>query len=61
MVAQCIKQYIGRGVVFASTAVFALTVYGQVSIAPIEVPSDINMAQAELGKKLFFDPRLSKS
>ncbi|MCV6615984.1 MAG: cytochrome-c peroxidase [Cellvibrionaceae bacterium] len=46
---------------FASTAVFALTVYGQVSIAPIEVPSDINMAQAELGKKLFFDPRLSKS
>ena len=30
-------------------------------ISPIEVPSDINMAQAELGKKLFFDPRLSKS
>ena len=30
-------------------------------ISPIEIPSGINMAQAELGKKLFFDPRLSKS
>ena len=30
-------------------------------IQPIEVPKGINTAQAELGKKLFFDPRLSKS
>jgi len=30
-------------------------------IAPIEPPKDVNMAQVELGKKLFFDPRLSKS
>ena len=30
-------------------------------IKPIEAPKEINVAQAELGKKLFFDPRLSKS
>ncbi len=30
-------------------------------IQPIEMPKGINAAQAELGKKLFFDPRLSKS
>lgn len=30
-------------------------------IQPIEAPSNINAELAELGKKLFFDPRLSKS
>jgi len=30
-------------------------------IKPIELPKNINSAQAELGKKLYFDPRLSKS
>jgi cytochrome c peroxidase len=30
-------------------------------IKPIELPKDINAAQAELGKKLYFDARLSKS
>lgn len=30
-------------------------------IKPIELPKEINAAQAELGKKLYFDPRLSKS
>ncbi len=30
-------------------------------IQAIETPKGINAAQAELGKKLFFDPRLSKS
>lgn len=30
-------------------------------IQPIEPPKEINLAQAELGKKLYFDPRLSKS
>jgi cytochrome c peroxidase len=30
-------------------------------IKPITPPQDINQAKAELGKKLFFDPRLSKS
>ncbi len=30
-------------------------------IKPISPPKDVNQAKAELGKKLFFDPRLSKS
>lgn len=30
-------------------------------IQPIELPKEINAAQSELGKKLYFDPRLSKS
>jgi cytochrome c peroxidase len=30
-------------------------------ISPIRPAQEINLAQAELGKKLFFDPRLSKS
>lgn len=30
-------------------------------IKPIELPKNINSTQAELGKKLYFDPRLSKS
>ena len=30
-------------------------------IAPIRPAQKINLAQAELGKKLYFDPRLSKS
>ncbi|MBB1073524.1 cytochrome-c peroxidase [Rhodoferax sp. 4810] len=30
-------------------------------IQPLTPPSDVNSAQVELGKKLYFDPRLSKS
>jgi len=30
-------------------------------IQPIVPPADVNLAQVDLGKKLFFDPRLSKS
>mgnify|MGYP000090569092 CR=1 FL=1 len=30
-------------------------------ISPIEPPADVDSAKAELGKQLFFDPRLSKS
>ncbi|MCI5142516.1 MAG: cytochrome C biogenesis protein CcsA, partial [Candidatus Electrothrix sp. ATG1] len=30
-------------------------------IKPITPPTDIHQEKAELGKKLFFDPRLSKS
>ncbi|MCB1773934.1 MAG: cytochrome C biogenesis protein CcsA, partial [Gammaproteobacteria bacterium] len=30
-------------------------------ITPIRPAQEINLAQAELGKKLYFDPRLSKS
>ncbi len=34
---------------------------GQEPIQPIEPPKNINLALVELGKKLYFDPRLSKS
>ena len=30
-------------------------------VSPIKPPANINLGQAELGKKLYFDPRLSKS
>src|SRR5690606_22293592 len=33
----------------------------QEPIQPIEYPTDLDEAKVELGKKLFFDPRLSKS
>lgn len=36
-------------------------VQGAEPIQPIEYPTDINEAKMELGKKLFFDPRLSRS
>lgn len=41
---------------FASGQVLA-----QEPIQPVALVQDINLAQVELGKKLFFDPRLSKS
>lgn len=40
----------------ANTAVFA-----KEPVSPIKPVQTINMAQVELGKKLYFDPRLSKS
>ena len=43
--------------VLATGLAFAVTE----PIQPIAPASDINLAQVELGKKLYFDPRLSKS
>ncbi len=40
---------------------FAGSVAAQEPIQPIEPIKEINLAKVELGKKLFFDPRLSKS
>ncbi len=37
------------------------TVFAKEPIEPIAPAKEINLAQAELGKKLYFDPRLSKS
>ncbi|MES9869253.1 MAG: cytochrome-c peroxidase [Sedimenticola sp.] len=37
------------------------TVIAEEPIQPISPVKDINLAQVELGKKLYFDPRLSKS
>jgi cytochrome c peroxidase len=47
----------------AAVAVACLSsvVFADEPIQPIEAAKDINTAQAELGKKLYFDPRLSKS
>ena len=46
------------GAVLASTAAGVLA---DEPIRPIEPVKEINLALAELGKKLYFDPRLSKS
>ena len=39
----------------------ATAVYAKEPIDPIQPAKDVNLGQVELGKKLFFDPRLSKS
>lgn len=44
----------------AAASVFASSV-AAVNIDPIRPVQNINLAQVELGKKLYFDPRLSKS
>ncbi len=40
---------------------FSVPVSAQEPITPIEPVKEINLAMVELGKKLYFDPRLSKS
>ncbi len=53
---QSFKLVLLSSVLAASTAVQA-----QEPIQPIQPVKEINLALAELGKKLYFDPRLSKS
>ncbi|MBF0471017.1 MAG: cytochrome-c peroxidase [Gammaproteobacteria bacterium] len=54
------KQYLLPAVmVIATTASFSLQ--AKEPIDPIRPVQEINLAQVELGKKLYFDPRLSKS
>lgn len=48
-------------VMLTMAMVFAGSVAAQEPITPIEPIKEINLAMVELGKKLFFDPRLSKS
>ena len=48
-------------VTLAMALVFAASVVAQEPITPIEPIKEINLAKVELGKKLYFDPRLSKS
>jgi len=45
----------------ASTLCFSGLVQAEEPIQPIRPTQEINLAQVELGKKLYFDPRLSKS
>lgn len=44
-----------------AAATTAATALAQEPIQPIAPAQEINLARAELGKKLYFDPRLSKS
>ncbi|MEE8342646.1 MAG: cytochrome-c peroxidase [Gammaproteobacteria bacterium] len=48
-------------ILFAGAIVLSGTVPAKEPIQPIVPVKEINLAQVELGKKLFFDPRLSKS
>lgn len=47
--------------ILTSATLFSLNAFSQEPIQPIQPVQTINLAQVELGKKLFFDPRLSKS
>lgn len=44
-----------------AAAISCVTAMADEPIQPIQPPQEINLAQAELGKQLYFDPRLSKS
>jgi cytochrome c peroxidase len=48
-------------VVAAIAATACVAAWASEPITPIRPAQEINLAQAELGKKLYFDPRLSKS
>ncbi|WP_421866925.1 cytochrome-c peroxidase [Motiliproteus sp.] len=50
----------GTATVLAA-AVLSSTALAEEPIQPIKPVQQLNLAQAELGKKLYFDPRLSKS
>jgi len=55
-----VKQYaVAAGLLAAVLTVGAA--WAEEPVKPIIPPKDVNQAKAELGKKLFFDPRLSKS
>lgn len=56
-ITQCLQQTL-LGV---SIAAVAVGVRAEEPIQPIQPVKEINQALAELGKKLYFDPRLSKS
>jgi len=45
----------------SGSSLFSLNAMAKEPIVPIKPVQNINLAQVELGKKLYFDPRLSKS
>ncbi|PWW47025.1 cytochrome-c peroxidase [Melaminivora alkalimesophila] len=49
------------GAVSAAALLAAAPAHAQEPVQPIEVPKNVNPAKVELGKKLWFDPRLSRS
>jgi len=55
-------RFSGKSLVeFAMVLAFSGAVAAQEPITPIQPVKEINLAMVELGKKLYFDPRLSKS
>jgi cytochrome c peroxidase len=54
-----VKKCVTAVIFLAATTAGAA--WAEEPIKPITPPKEINQAKAELGKKLFFDPRLSKS
>mgnify|MGYP001814181030 CR=1 FL=1 len=48
-------------VVFVGGLLFTAAVQAAEPIQPVRPVQDVNLAQVELGKKLYFDPRLSRS
>jgi cytochrome c peroxidase len=48
-------------IMVAGSVLSSTTVAAEEPIKPIKPVQEINLAQVELGKKLYFDPRLSKS
>ena len=50
-------------IIVASLLAFGATAFAQSNepIQPVKSPAQINLGMVELGKKLYFDPRLSKS
>lgn len=47
--------------VLYGTLIVSAPAFAEEPVKPIRPAQEINLAQAELGKKLYFDPRLSKS
>lgn len=56
-----IKHHLPVALLSATAATFSINVQAEEPIQPIQPVKEINLALAELGKKLYFDPRLSKS
>jgi len=55
-------RFSGKSLVeFAMILAVSASVAAQEPISPIQPVKEINLAMVELGKKLYFDPRLSKS
>ncbi|QDF99065.1 cytochrome C biogenesis protein CcsA [Azoarcus sp. DD4] len=52
---------LATAVAAATWAAAAVAAGSDEPIQPVKPPANINLGQAELGKKLYFDPRLSKS
>ena len=50
-----------RSLLAVAVAGASVTAFADEPIQPIRPVQEINLAQVELGKKLYFDPRLSKS